>query len=665
MNKKFSDTLTNLVVVKRSGQRVNFNGNKIAIAIKQAFDNVFGDIDEVEVNKVYENVLEFINKNYKDRKTINVEDIQDIIEQELNQEKYLNVYNHFKSYRQKRSALRKVFDEKQDHKFARTVEKLSNLVKSDEQNFSNDMINKFGKIISTEYAKAYILENKFIKLLEEGIIEINNLDEYMTSKTSGAHLNFSYLKADNMNEYIDNLIKIVYKCKTEQFGEHSITSFDYIFVDVLVNEFKDILKANLKKYLKLQGLFNFIKFNSIEDKIDEISTIGLNINYFNEFISNNVIKNVFEMALEDSLNELKNVTYYNLKRLLLSLEETFLDSESSDSKVSISFGTNYDCEEAVLIRILYLKAISEIDRLNFVNTIYKINKINEDELKLIFDLIKHEKNILLLFEQSEVGIVNQNGNILFNELEVFSTGERVYENVISEESSSLGRILLSTTSVNLARLGLEFKNKDISLFYDKLSDVLEVVKNQLVHRFELQGAKYKEDYKFLFQNNLIYDNAKLENNQKIRKVIRNGVLNIGLVGLYECSVILGQKRNEKLAFEILDFIKNKVNEFISEEKLNFIVSETYNNDVLEDLISIDKSIYGIIPILNKNKYDNFCKIYDDLEFDARVKKLGKFQKEISSRVEIRIPKKQSVQEFIEVVKVLQKNGIVFCQVEVN
>ena len=102
MNKKFSDTLTNLIVVKRSGQRVNFNGNKIAIAIKQAFDNVFGDIDEVEVNKVYENVLEFINKNYKDRKTINVEDIQDIIEQELNQEKYLNVYNHFKSYRQKR-----------------------------------------------------------------------------------------------------------------------------------------------------------------------------------------------------------------------------------------------------------------------------------------------------------------------------------------------------------------------------------------------------------------------------------------------------------------------------------------------------------------------------------------------------------------------------------
>ena len=36
--------LSDLVVVKRSGQRVSFNGTKIAIAIKKAFDNVDVDI---------------------------------------------------------------------------------------------------------------------------------------------------------------------------------------------------------------------------------------------------------------------------------------------------------------------------------------------------------------------------------------------------------------------------------------------------------------------------------------------------------------------------------------------------------------------------------------------------------------------------------------------
>ena len=46
-----------LVVVKRSGQRVNFNGTKIAVAIKSAFDEVELEYTENDVNKVYSDVL--------------------------------------------------------------------------------------------------------------------------------------------------------------------------------------------------------------------------------------------------------------------------------------------------------------------------------------------------------------------------------------------------------------------------------------------------------------------------------------------------------------------------------------------------------------------------------------------------------------------------------
>ena len=76
------DILSELVVVKRSGQRVSFNGAKVAIAIKKGFDSVYEEYDEKEVNKVYEKVLKSIEKNYQDRKTIGVEEIQDIIENE-------------------------------------------------------------------------------------------------------------------------------------------------------------------------------------------------------------------------------------------------------------------------------------------------------------------------------------------------------------------------------------------------------------------------------------------------------------------------------------------------------------------------------------------------------------------------------------------------------
>ena len=56
------EILNELVVVKRSGQRVNFNDTKVALAIKKGFDSVYEDYDEKNVNKVKENVINSICK---------------------------------------------------------------------------------------------------------------------------------------------------------------------------------------------------------------------------------------------------------------------------------------------------------------------------------------------------------------------------------------------------------------------------------------------------------------------------------------------------------------------------------------------------------------------------------------------------------------------------
>ena len=58
------DVFKDIVVVKRSGQRVPFNGTKIAIAIKKGFDSVYEHYDEKVVNKIYEKVLKEIAKDY-------------------------------------------------------------------------------------------------------------------------------------------------------------------------------------------------------------------------------------------------------------------------------------------------------------------------------------------------------------------------------------------------------------------------------------------------------------------------------------------------------------------------------------------------------------------------------------------------------------------------
>ena len=46
------DVFDELIVVKRSGQRVSFNGYKIAVAIKHAFDSIETNYNEKNINEV-------------------------------------------------------------------------------------------------------------------------------------------------------------------------------------------------------------------------------------------------------------------------------------------------------------------------------------------------------------------------------------------------------------------------------------------------------------------------------------------------------------------------------------------------------------------------------------------------------------------------------------
>ena len=78
---------TTLKVVKRNGKKVDFDGAKIALAIKKGFDSIVSDDELVyttkDVQKVYQTVIKKIEKDYKDEEKIKIEDIQDLIEEAL------------------------------------------------------------------------------------------------------------------------------------------------------------------------------------------------------------------------------------------------------------------------------------------------------------------------------------------------------------------------------------------------------------------------------------------------------------------------------------------------------------------------------------------------------------------------------------------------------
>ena len=70
------DKITNRIVIKRDGKKVNFDGTKIAIAIKKGFDSIEGKYNEDDINLIYNQVIAQIMKMDKDR--IKIEEIQDL-----------------------------------------------------------------------------------------------------------------------------------------------------------------------------------------------------------------------------------------------------------------------------------------------------------------------------------------------------------------------------------------------------------------------------------------------------------------------------------------------------------------------------------------------------------------------------------------------------------
>ena len=109
--------VSELTVIKRNGKKVEFDGAKIALAIKKGFDNVSVYDDDVKQNPytekdiqiVYKEVISRIEKDFKDQDKIKIEQIQDLVEDALQNKGYNDVYKHFSEYREHRNQSRTLF----------------------------------------------------------------------------------------------------------------------------------------------------------------------------------------------------------------------------------------------------------------------------------------------------------------------------------------------------------------------------------------------------------------------------------------------------------------------------------------------------------------------------------------------------------------------------
>ena len=166
-------------VIKRDGRHVDYDRNKIVIAIQKANDEV-EPYEQISEEKIYNIVASIENRGLAE---MQVEDIQDIIEQKLMQEKKFVLAKTYIIYRYTREMVRKANT---------TDESILSLIKNSNKDVMEENSNKNAIIASTQrdliagevskdLTKRVLLPEKIVKAHEDGVLHFHDADYFLQS----------------------------------------------------------------------------------------------------------------------------------------------------------------------------------------------------------------------------------------------------------------------------------------------------------------------------------------------------------------------------------------------------------------------------------------------------------------------------------------------------
>ena len=654
----------NLIVVKRDGKKVDFDCTKVALAIKKGFDSVINNpsseeeigekkYTEKDMHKVYEAVLDKIEKDYADAEKIKIEAIQDIIEDVLKQKKYDDVYESFSEYRERRNQSRQMFsDEKKLHKFLKVIEGLG-LKSASEDDAKRENANvdgnsamgtmlHYGSTVSKEFAKAYLMKPKFAAAHDSGDIHIHDMDFLPMGTTTCMQIDLNKLfkhgfttghgflrKPKDIMSYGALAAIAIQSNQNDQHGGQSIPAFDFYMAPGVLLTFKKQFKQDLYDLLDYSEFLNFVNMDKLVKEIDKLDSIEFDIDIFAPFMKEtDHIRKIFEKAYESSLAKTDRKTYQAMEAFVHNLNTMHSRAGAQVPFSSINFGTDVSPEGRMVVKNYLLAVDAGLGHGEtpiFPISIFKVKEgINYNPEDRNYDLFRLSCEVSAKRLFPNFSFIDAPYNLEYykpgdytTEVGYMGCRTRVLANHVDPDKSvTPGRGNLSFTTVNLPRLGIKHgivsnEKTDMEGFYQELGELMDLVKDQLLERFEIQCSKKVYNFPFLLGAGVWLDSEKLKPGDKLRKVLKHGTLSIGFIGLAEClKALIGKHHGEseeaqKLGIEIITFMRKKCDEYTEKYNLNFTCLATPAEGLSGRFVKIDKAVYGKLKgITDRDYYTN-------------------------------------------------------------
>ncbi len=607
-----------LTVQKRDGRVVGYNEEKIKAAIRKAMLSTDAGEDEPLIQRITDRV----GIRGKDRMT--VEEIQDAVELELMKSARKDVAKRYIAYRDQRSIARRA---KTRDIFLEIIEAKNNDITRENANMNADspagMMMKFASETTKPFVDDYLLSNEVKTAVKNNYIHIHDKDYYPTkSLTCVQHPldkilseGFSAGHADSRPaKRIETAATIacisLETAQNEMHGGQAIPAFDFYLAPYVrmafIEELKTIEQLN---GTDLSHLYNITVKDYINRPLE-------NLEGEERFVQHAINKTAgrVHQAMEAFIHNMNTIHSRGGNQVVFS---------------SINYGTDTSAEGRCVIRELLNSTYEGVGHgatAIFPIQIWKkkrgVSYLPEDPNYDLYELackvtarrfFPNFLNLDATFNRDEKWKADDPKRYL-HEVATMGCRTRVYENRYGEKTS-VGRGNLSFTTINIVRLAIEvmaIKNEQerIERFFEKLDETLEITARQLDERFQFQKTALAKQFP-LVMSMLWNGSEQLKPTDTIEKVINQGTLGIGFIGLAECLIALTGKHHgesdeaQSLGLRIVSHMRSKANEFSERYQHNYSVLATPAEGLAGRFTKRDRKSYGILPgITDKDYYTN-------------------------------------------------------------
>ena len=540
-------------IVKRDGKIVKFDPEKITDAIAKA-GLATEEFNAKKAEALAKKVLEMAEKKITAR-TPNVEQIQDIVEEVLMESSYKKTARAYIRYRQERSRVR---DAKSD--LMMIYRTISHADASDDSDVKRSNANvdgdsamgkmlQFGAEGSKVFAKSLLLRPDIAAAHDNGDIHIHDLDFYATGtltccqsdpfvmfENGGFNTGHGHLRTPNSISSYAALCAILLQAnQNEQHGGQSIPNFDYAMAPGVNKSFRKALKRNLSKYNKFTGKKINLEIKDTYDYGDD----------------KKLAKAKWPQEVIDASNEdVENETLQAMEGFVHNLNTMHSRAGAQVPFTSINFGTD-TTPAGRLVSLDLLQAtengLGKGETPIFPISILKVKEgINYNPGDPNYDIFKRSMEVSAKRLFPNFCFIDAPYNLKYykkgdyrTEIATMGCRTRVFASVFPESDGiATRRGNCSFTTINLVRIGIkhgiclgERKEADWDGFYKELDEKLDLVKDELLERFEFQANQHVRNFPFLMGQGNWMGSEKLGPNDTLRDVIKHGTLSIGFIGL--------------------------------------------------------------------------------------------------------------------------------------